>query len=261
MSSIRTLLALATVAAGTAALPALAHANDSKLTLADLKQLVADKAYEEALQHLDDVAPTLRTADWIAVGGAAAAGYVAPLPTNDGSALGVIDAIDRHYPTLVKSPAYAKVRAEHGPAGLAGCLDQSRESGEAQDLCMDMGQHLVDGSGGDRALTLAVAKIGTEHGTPAAIVPVWKRLVGGADTSACKEADLSTAVLGGLDRAHDSPLAADARAVMATCWAQLEAPVVKAFDEAGKHSDFHRNTCDQLKAKQKLSSLQTKQCS
>jgi len=122
---------------------------------------------------------------------------------------------------------------------------------------MDMGQRLADG--GDRALALAVAKIGTEHGTPAAIVSMWKKLA--SDASACKEADLASSVLGALDRPHDSALAGDARAVMVTCWTQLEPAVVKQFDDTTKHSDFHKNTCDQLKAKGKLSSLQTKQCS
>src|SRR5271156_39505 len=61
----------------------LAHADDKKYTMADLKALVTQQSYREAVQHLDDVAPSERNADWQEVAGTAAAGFVASLDEAD----------------------------------------------------------------------------------------------------------------------------------------------------------------------------------
>jgi len=56
--------ALASVACVLVATTPAAADKDKKYTLADLKALVKDKAYKEAVVHLGDVAPSERTAEW-----------------------------------------------------------------------------------------------------------------------------------------------------------------------------------------------------
>ena len=77
-----------------ALVPVVAHADkDKKYTLADLKALVDGKSFTEALEHLDDVSPSERKADWQDLAGRAAVGAVdharEPLQ-NSGELVGMI---------------------------------------------------------------------------------------------------------------------------------------------------------------------------
>jgi hypothetical protein len=53
--------------AGIAALASVAVADQGRYTLAELKALVAQKSYREAVRHLSDIAPSERNAAWLAV--------------------------------------------------------------------------------------------------------------------------------------------------------------------------------------------------
>jgi hypothetical protein len=229
-----------------ALLASVAHADDHKYTLADLKTLVGDNAYQEALQHVGDVPPAQRNADWIEVAATAAAGVLATLPADDGSTIVMIDMIDREYPQLMKSAKYTKPRAELGVDGLGGCF-------RMRDDCMPVALRFA---GSDRALALATAKNTVVHDA-AGTVTLLKRVM---DPKLCREEALQRAVLAGLDRKPDSAIATDARSMMMTCWDVVKESVAKAFDEASKGSDVHKNTCDVLKAKRMLSPLQVKRC-
>jgi hypothetical protein len=237
------------------------HADDKKYTLPDLRALVAQASWTEAVIHLADIPPAQRGADWQDVAASAAAGLLESVGGEDGTALAVIDSIDRDYPQLRKVARYARARTERGPRAVAGCLAQAHDYGPDLDACMVAGVRFVDNSGGDRALTIAVAKLGVDKASPANTLVLWKRVVGPKDTVACKEPALATAVIGGLDTAPEGSIAKDARAVMGTCWTEVAAAVEKAFDEHGNASSVHGNTCEILKAKKKLSSLQVKLCS
>ena len=52
-------------------LASVAHADDKKYTLADLKALVGQSAFKEAFQHLGDISPSQRTAEWVDLAAAA----------------------------------------------------------------------------------------------------------------------------------------------------------------------------------------------
>ena len=70
------LLALAALAA----LATTAHADDRKYTLADLKALIEQKGYQEAIEHMKDIAPSERKAEWIDIAGTAGAGLITGAP-------------------------------------------------------------------------------------------------------------------------------------------------------------------------------------
>ena len=54
---------------------ALAHAEDKKYSLADLKSLVDEKHYLEAMAHMSDIAPSERKTEWKDLLGMAATGF------------------------------------------------------------------------------------------------------------------------------------------------------------------------------------------
>jgi len=232
-----------------------ARADDKKYALADLKTLVGEKAFQEAFVHLGDIAPSQRTADWIDLAATASAGVLATLPTDDGSTLVMIDGIDREYPQLLKAAKYTAVRAELGVKGLAGCFRATRRGD-----CLRLATRLVDGSA-DRKLALDVAKLTVTHANAADAVPMFARALDPKATKlVCGDDQLRRAVIGGLDRAPASTTATEAKSLMTTCWDTVKDAVAKAFDEASKGSDVHKNTCDTLKAKRMLSPLQAKRC-
>jgi hypothetical protein len=234
-----------------AVLATTAHAHP-KLTLADLKALIAQDADKEAFVHLGDVPPSERKADWTDVAATASAGVLATVNTDDGTTIALIDEIDRDYPQLVKAPKYAKARAFLGVKGLAGCFAQVYGG----DTCTELAVRFVDHASDDRVLALSVAKLVRQQGGSASAVPLFKRVLAGKDKSACKDEDAKIAIVAGLDVAN----ATDAKALVATCWDSIKDDVVKAFDGAGNDGDLKHNTCEILMAKKLLSPLQIKVC-
>jgi hypothetical protein len=234
-----------------AALATSAHA-DTKLTLAELKSLIGQSAYKEAFIHLADVSPSERKADWTDVAATASAGVLATVSSDDGTAIALIDEIDRDYPQLVKAPKYAKARADYGVKGLAGCFAEAYGA----DTCVQLAVRFVGNANDDHALELAVAKLVRQHAGSATAVPLFKRVLAGKDKSACKDEDAKTAIIAGLDVAS----AGDAKALVATCWDSIKDDVMKAFDGAGNGSELQHNTCEILMPKKLLSQLQIKVC-
>ena len=245
-------------ASGRAAITALAliataaHADDRKYTVADLKTLVGERAFQEAFTHLGDIAPTQRTAEWIDVAATAAVGVLQALPTDDASAIAMIDAVDREYPQLLKATKYTKVRAELGVKGIAVCY-QRMDTEE----CVRAATRFVAAS--DREVTIEVARTTTPHAAAAALA-MFKQAFDPKDPKLCKDERLQRAMIAGLWTTEGKPTATDARSLMTSCWDGVKDAIVKTFGEAGKNSDFHKNTCDVLKAKRLLSSLQAKRC-
>src|SRR5688572_17504153 len=91
-----------------------AYAEEKKYTLADLKALVEQKAYMEAVQHMADVAPAERNAEWTDLAGRASAGLVSGA-TADQKLMYMLT-IDQSLPGALKSPKYLAVRADEAGA-------------------------------------------------------------------------------------------------------------------------------------------------
>lgn len=233
------------------------HADGSKHTLADLKALISQNAFKEAFEHLGDIPPAQRGADWLEVAGAACGGVLGTLNADDGTPLAVIDEIDRDYPQVLKSAKYTRPRAELGVKGIDGCFNQAYEA----DSCLAFALRFVDNSKGDRDVTLKVAKSVRRGTNGAPAIPFFKRALAAKDHAAvCKDEDLSLALIAGLGLPADSANVADAKAIMTTCWDTVKGAVVDAFDHDTADSYFHHNTCPFLISKKLLSPLQTKQC-
>jgi hypothetical protein len=253
-------LASSTAVTALTALTALADKAD-KDTLADLKALVAQSAFQEAYAHLGDIPPLQRNAYWIDVAAAASGGVLGTANPDDGTTLAMIDEIDRTYPQLLKSPKYTKPRAELGLKGLAGCFAEADGywSHYGLDNCVKLGIRFVDNSGSDRAIALGVAKLARKSASPAGAVPVFKRAVATKDPAVCKDADFRIAVTAGLGLEPEH--AADAKALVIACWDGVKDDVIKAFDADAPHGFVRQNTCEILKSKGLISGLQAKQCS
>ena len=240
-----------------------ASADDKKYTLADIKALNEQSGFKEAFQHIGDIAPAQRKAEWLDVAATAAGGVLGILDTDDGSTVAVIDQIDKEYPALLKSPKYTKPRAELGFQGLEGCFNQTNGywSSYGLDNCVKVGMRFVNNSGGDKALALKVAKLARKSMNAYGAVPFFEKAAGKDNKALCADEDFKLAVVAGLGLPKEYPNAAKSRTLMVTCWDAIKDDVVKAFDGDSKGGYVKQNTCDQMIAKKLISGLQLKQCS
>jgi hypothetical protein len=236
-----------------------AAADKKPYTLADLEALVAHKSYPEAVAHLSDIAPSERTADWLAVATDAATGYIGGL-SNDNLVTKVfaIEELDQAYPAILKSPKYTKVRAAIGLAAYEGCFRESY----TLDECMKHAARFVEADAGNWKLALDVAKAVRRSGFAYNAVPHFRRaLTGKANATVCKDDDLKLAVIAGLALPNDSDGARGALTIAGgTCWDSLGKDIVKAFDDEGESGYIHDNACDLLKSKKVLNATQARTC-
>ena len=232
-------------------------ADDKKFTLADIKTLVSQKSYQEAVSHLTDIPPSERNADFLAVAADAAVGYLGTADSR--SKYYAFEMFDTQLPMLLKSPKYAKARID-GVASFETCL-----SGYGREDCFERAFKFVDVDPTNGELALKMAKLVRRNSSPAAAAAgFFKRAVAAAGkntTAVCKDEDLKMTVVSGFNVPSDYE---DSKAVKeivtGNCWSELKSVVQDEYKKAGETSYERLNTCAILKAKNSLSADQTRAC-
>ncbi|MCW5804671.1 MAG: hypothetical protein KIT31_20030 [Deltaproteobacteria bacterium] len=216
-----------------------AHADDAqKYSLADLKALVEQKSYLEAVQHLGDIAPAQRTGEWIELAGAASAGAVAGAEAD--AKLGYMIEIEKMYPNVLKSPKYVAVRTDAAKPAFDGCF---RRRHAFQD-CHDAALKFVDADVKNAKLTLDVAKavrLGMSHYSA---VPFFKRAHAAGGKAVCKDEDLKLAVISGLGLPDKDTRLEEAIGLTYACFDDMKAPILKELTADSGY--FHDRACDLL---------------
>jgi hypothetical protein len=96
-------------------------------------------------------------------------------------------------------------------------------------------------------LALAVAKVARKGMNSANAAPLFKRAVAAAKQAACKDSDLSLAVIAALGLPTDYDDYADGKTVAETCFAELKPAIVKELADASGY--YKANACALLTAK------------
>ena len=248
-------IALATIVAVTGT----ATADKKPYALADLKALVSQKSFKEAVEHLNDVPPSERKADWLDTAAAAGAGYIAGL-SNDNMVTKVIaiEQLDADVAPILKVAKYTKVRAEVGLKAYEACLQNNHWADE----CIQHGIKFVEADASNADLALKMAKVVRKNAKSWAALPFFKLAIAGKPSAAaCKDADLALAVTSGLALPKDYDRAGDARTIAAgACWDHLKKPILAAFVEDSENGYVRQNSCDLLKAKKALGAEQARTC-
>ena len=247
------------IALGIVATVTVAAADKKPYTLADLKTLVSQKSFKEAVGHLDDVAPSERNADWQTVAADAAAGYIGGL-SNDNLVTKVveIERLDGEYPTILKSTKYTKVRGEIGLKAYKGCFENEYWIDE----CLDHAYKFIDADTDNHELAFKMGKLVRLNAKHWASLRYFKNALRAKDTkSMCADEDVKLAVLSGLalpDSYDALPIAKEL--AQGACWNNLKKPIVDAFNEDSENGYVRTNACSFLKAKKALSAEQAKTC-
>lgn len=246
------------LALGVLASSSLALAEPKPYTLADLKALVSQKSYKEAVDHLGDVSPSERTADWQAVAADAAAGYIGGL-SNDNLVTKVleIERVDAAYPTILKAPKYTKVRAEVGLTAYKGCFANSYWIEE----CLDHAYKFIEADAGNTDLAFKMGKLVRVNAKHWASLRYFKKALTAKNPKAmCADEDIALAVISGLglpDSYDALPLAKEV--AQGPCWDNVKKPILEAFKDES-NSYLRRNACAFLTAKKALTAEQAKSC-
>lgn len=227
------------------------------ISVADLKALVADKAWLEVLDKAQDVAPAERTAEWkAAIRDAAVASLLASPVANANSFAEAqrADALAARFQHLSTDPAFAAARSEAVARGIEACL------GEAADAsCWRLEavyEKTLSGSGAARAAR-AFVKAGAVKYRP---MVLFAAAMNSPDASVCTDPALAEAVLASLDLPSTHEAAKSAVKVgFEWCWAAL-APQLKA-SLLGASDTRLSNVCKPLRLKKALTALQDAVCS
>ncbi len=252
------LLACALLAITTSA----ATADDKKYTLADLKALLSQKSYKEAVAHLADISPAERNAEWQTIAADASAGYIAGLSNDDLSAkILEIERLDGEFPLILKSPKYNKARADIGLKGFEACFSERY----AFQVCKDHFVKFVDADVTNPDLTFRAAKLIRRNVTPySAAAAFFQKAITAAGKTAgaiCKDEDLKLVVISGFNAPADwEQNKIVHNIVVNTCWNEFKSVVQDEYKKASETSSERRNTCAILKAKSSLSVDQTRAC-
>lgn len=231
-------------------------------TINDLTALEKTGSWEEILQHLGDVSPAKRDAEWTRVQEKAAIEYVSGLAKSREAyaAYAAIVDLGRRYPNLMKIPAFTAKRAEVGLGAFESCFTQSWSGGE----CVELLTGFVDDDPKNGDLALKAAKLVRRNQNHYVAVPFFVRAVeaaGGKDAKPCLDDDLKLATIAGLGLPPDYDNAKGAKKIaFELCWAALSDAVAEQFHQESKGSYYFGNTCGELKAKKMLSNLQAKLC-
>jgi hypothetical protein len=221
----------------------MAHADDKKYSLADLKSLVDEKHYQEALMHMTDISPSERKAEWKDLLGMASAGYV----ENGKDAIEKLRnmlAIEEQFPTVVKNAKYAALRTEWGPKGFDSCFQESYDVGE----CRKFAIKFVDDDASNGKLALAMAKVARRGMNAYNSTPLFKRAVTATKKAACKDEDLRLSAIAALGLPTDYDDYKDGKSVIDSCYNELKPAILKELGTE-KTGYYHDNACALLTAK------------
>lgn len=241
-----------TNAAATSAPP-----NDARYTIADLRALAQQSAWRELVDHIEDVPPSARNAEWIAIAQRTALGVLADR-SQRGPAEGIIvaHALLARYPSLQASREFMTKRAEIGREAFARCFDAHLEA----ERCAAEIAPFVLASPEDRELAfrlgkLVPARVRGWYAVPAFVIAIDKK-----GDARCGDADVKRAVISGLGLSksgHEDVVAQSVALASNVCSAELRSAVRDGMD--GVSRDYLANTCPFMK-NAGLSSLQTKLC-
>ena len=133
-------------------------------------------------------------------------------------------------------------------ADFARCIDKYLA---APDTCLEVLQAFVKTKPGEAFAAGKAVRAQMNH---SAAVPFFATALakapakpGDKKTNRCADADVAMAVAAGLEMpAAGNPIVADALALVAQCWSDLQAPLSKALTESGPSGYLAENLCPKL---------------
>lgn len=201
------------------------YASAATYELADLKALDKDQSWRELVEHLNDVVPSKRDAEWKAIAERACTG-VLETEIKDAEAgqraLDQIDELMKRYGWLKDSKPFLTRRAEVGLKAMNWTFQSSRHTG-GDDPWMDRLKSFVAADAVTADLPLRAIKLVNSRLIAVVSFPFVKPALGKSGKAACKDAELQETVVGALS---EGSWAAEAGSAATTCWEEIKPMLV-----------------------------------
>jgi hypothetical protein len=255
---VRKWITLGMTLCGLAALAGLAQADDRKpYTMADLRALAQQQSWSELIDHLEDISPASRDAEWRGLGQQAALGAL-NMADQSGPINGLYlsEGLLQRYPALKESRDFMSKRADLGTQAFARCFAKPYWESCGERIKPFILADPTNADLGFRLGKMLPLRAKRWQAVPAFFVAIQKK-----DDPRCQDADVSRAVVSGLHLsrlANEDVVNESVQLASSMCWNALHAAV---RDGMGDDSDdYLKNTCAFVKSREPLPPLLTKRC-
>jgi len=217
--------------------------------MADLKALSGKGQWEELIQHIEDVPPAKRNAEWDALLERAATELLTQYSNSSGyAAFRSAELLVERYPTLTKSERFMTKRYAVSTTAFESCLSESYDGSE----CLRSMQDLLKVGSPPPDVAFKFGKLVRGKLNHHLAVPFFHRGLQGKPANApeCADQDLGLAVKSGLALPPAEESARLARDIAGErCFGVLESAIVAQLKAGGSDSFDAKNICEVLKAK------------
>ena len=195
--------------------------------MADLKALDKDQSWRELVEHLNDVLPSKRDAEWKAIAERACTGVLDPSELKDAASsqrtLDQIDELMKRYGWLKDSKAFMSKRAEVGLKALGWTFQNYRHS-SGDDQWMEKLKAFVAADAVTADLPMRAIKLVNSRLVAVVSFPFVKPALAKGGKAACKDAEVQQTILGALS---EGSWTVEANEAAGTCWDEFK-PVISA---------------------------------
>jgi hypothetical protein len=195
--------------------------------MTDLKALDKDQSWRELVDHLTDVLPSKRDAEWKAIAERACSGVLDPAaikdPPTGERTLEQIDELMKRFGWLKDSKVFMSKRAEVGFKAFGWTFSNSRHS-TSDDPWLERLKAFVAADAVTPDIALRGAKTVTARLVAVVAFPMFKAALAKGGKPVCKEADLQKSTLGALS---EGSWKTEVNEVLTTCWDEMK-PVILA---------------------------------
>jgi hypothetical protein len=228
------------------------------LVLSDLQSLAQQRAWDELVDHLEDIPPANRDGAWRSLAQQAGLGALT-LAGRRGPSDGLYlsEALLQRYPTLKESKEFMSKRAELGAQAFERCFQKSPRA----EACATHLRAFVEADTSNQDLAFRLGKLLPQNAYGRLAVPAYAVAIQKTDDPRCQDADVKRAVLSGLSlpKAGNEDVVAESIQLGGNlCWRALQSAITDRM--GGDSTDYLKNTCRFTLGRQALSSLLTKRC-
>jgi hypothetical protein len=196
-------------------------ASAANYELADLKALDKDQGWRELVDHLNDIVPSKRDAEWKAIAERACAGVLDPSMKDAAAAQRTLDQIDelmKRFTWLKDSKVFLAKRAEVGLKALGWTFNDSRHS-YSDDPWLERLKDFVAADTVTPDIALRGAKLVASHLVAVMAFPLVRTAVAKGGKSVCKDPDVQKSLLGALS---EGVWKTESNEAITTCWDELK---------------------------------------
>lgn len=226
--------------------------------MADLKALDKDQSYRELVDHLLDILPSKRDAEWKAIAERACVAVIDPNEVKDAASaqrsLDRMDELMKKFGWLKESKTFLARRADVGLKAMGWTYSNSRHS-SSEDPWLDNLKAFVAADQQTADLPLRALKLTNSRLVAVVGFPFVKTVLAKGGKNACKDNDVQQSVLGAIT---EGSWATEAAEVTTTCWDELKPLVIAETVKPEQTRTMQLKLCPVLTAKNAVTTDQVK---